>query len=240
MMDRLSHRQLNRATLHRQLLLRRAPRPARDAIEHLAGLQAQAPLAPYVGLWTRLAGFGHTDLEDLLTERTVVRAHLMRNTVHLVTASDYLSFRPLGQPEQDAIAAEGRRLLEFAAPAAHDVRVINPVSLSRPGRCHPRSFRLIFRPRASVTRRGTYGRGMDEKEIMAHIGDLIQTEHKLREQLAAGQLSSAREREQLKAAEDALDQCWDLLRQRRARREFGENPDEAIERPVGEVEGYMQ
>jgi Winged helix DNA-binding domain len=105
MMDRLSHRRLNRATLHRQLLLQRAPRPARDAIGHLAGLQAQAPLAPYVGLWTRLAGFGPADLEDLLTERTVVRAHLMRNTVHLVTASDYLSFRPLFQPLMDRALA---------------------------------------------------------------------------------------------------------------------------------------
>jgi hypothetical protein len=81
---------------------------------------------------------------------------------------------------------------------------------------------------------------MDDKEIMAHIGDLIQTEHKLREQLAEGQLTSAQEREQLKAAEEALDQCWDLLRQRRARQEFGENPNEAASRPVGEVEGYMQ
>jgi hypothetical protein len=81
---------------------------------------------------------------------------------------------------------------------------------------------------------------MDDKEIMAHIDDLIQTEHKLREQLAAGQLTSTREREQLKAAEEALDQCWDLLRQRRARSEFGENPNEATARPVGEVEGYMQ
>ncbi len=81
---------------------------------------------------------------------------------------------------------------------------------------------------------------MDDKEILAHIDDLIQTEHTLREQLAAGQLSSAQEREQLRAAEAALDQCWDLLRQRRARTEFGENPNEAIARPVGEVEGYMQ
>jgi hypothetical protein len=81
---------------------------------------------------------------------------------------------------------------------------------------------------------------MDDKEILAHIDDLIQTEHKLREQLAAGQLSSAKEREQLKAAEEALDRCWDLLRQRRARREFGENPNEAAARPVGEVERYMQ
>ena len=81
---------------------------------------------------------------------------------------------------------------------------------------------------------------MDDKEILAHIDDLIQTEHTLREQLAAGQLSSVQEREQLKAAEEALDQCWDLLRQRRARREFGENPNEANARPVSEVEGYMQ
>src|SRR5271167_968177 len=97
-MDRLDHLDLNRATLDRQLLLRRAALPAWNAIEHLAGLQAQAPLAPYVGLWTRLAGFGHEDLKDVLAERIVVRAHLMRNTVHLVTAEDYICFRPLFQP----------------------------------------------------------------------------------------------------------------------------------------------
>ena len=81
---------------------------------------------------------------------------------------------------------------------------------------------------------------MDDKEILARIGELIQTEHTLREQLTSGQLSGRQEREQLRAAEEALDQCWDLLRQRRARREFGENPDEAMARPVGEVEGYQQ
>ena len=81
---------------------------------------------------------------------------------------------------------------------------------------------------------------MDDKEILAHIDDLIQTEHKLREQLAAGQLSSTQEREELRTAEEALDQCWDLLRQRRARREFGENPNEVNTRPASEVEGYMQ
>jgi hypothetical protein len=81
---------------------------------------------------------------------------------------------------------------------------------------------------------------MDDKEIMAHIDELIQTEHQLRSQAATGELSSQEERERLRSAEEALDQCWDLLRQRRARREFGENPDEAIARPAGEVEGYMQ
>ena len=94
----LSLRALNRATLERQLLLRRAAMAPRQAVGHLAGLQAQAPLAPYVGLWTRLAGFRPQQLENLLTERAVVRAHLMRNTVHLLTAEDFVSFRPLLQP----------------------------------------------------------------------------------------------------------------------------------------------
>ncbi len=109
---RLSLRELNRATLERQLLLRREAQPALAAIRHLAGLQAQAPLAPYVGLQARLAGFGPGELKDLLTGRTVVRAHLMRNTVHLVTAADFVTFRPLLQPVLDrALAGNfGRRL----------------------------------------------------------------------------------------------------------------------------------
>jgi hypothetical protein len=81
---------------------------------------------------------------------------------------------------------------------------------------------------------------MDDKEILSHIGDLIQTEHELRAKLAAGELSSDDERDQLTSAEAALDQCWDLLRQRRARREFGQSPEEAQVRPVGQVEGYRQ
>ena len=81
---------------------------------------------------------------------------------------------------------------------------------------------------------------MEDKEIMAHISELITAEHTLRQQLAAGELTGAQEREQLRSAEEALDQCWDLLRQRRARREFGENPGKATARPVSEVEGYQQ
>ena len=81
---------------------------------------------------------------------------------------------------------------------------------------------------------------MDDKEILGHIDELIQTEHELRAKLAAGELSSREEQARLRATEESLDQCWDLLRQRRARREFGENPDETAERPASEVEGYMQ
>jgi Protein of unknown function (DUF2630) len=81
---------------------------------------------------------------------------------------------------------------------------------------------------------------MDDKEILAHIDELIQTEHDLRTRLAAGEITSQAEHEQLAETEAALDQAWDLLRQRRARREFGENPDGAQVRPVSEVEGYRQ
>ena len=81
---------------------------------------------------------------------------------------------------------------------------------------------------------------MDDKEILGHIDELVRTEHDLRAKLAAGELSRPEEREQLRAAEEALDQCWDLLRQRRARREFGESPDESSARPAPEVEDYLQ
>jgi hypothetical protein len=81
---------------------------------------------------------------------------------------------------------------------------------------------------------------MNDKEILGHIDELIATEHDLRAKVANGELSTAAERDQLRSVEEALDQCWDLLRQRRARREFGESPGEAQVRPAGEVEDYMQ
>ncbi|TVZ07058.1 DUF2630 family protein [Trebonia kvetii] len=81
---------------------------------------------------------------------------------------------------------------------------------------------------------------MDDREIMSQISELITTEHDLRGQLARGELTSEQERERLRSAEEALDQCWDLLRQRRAKREFGESPEGAAVRSVSEVEGYQQ
>jgi hypothetical protein len=81
---------------------------------------------------------------------------------------------------------------------------------------------------------------MDDKDIMSRISELIDTEHDLRDQLQRGELSSEQERERLRSAEEALDQCWDLLRQRRAKRQYGENPNNAAARAVSEVEGYQQ
>ncbi|WP_068898012.1 winged helix DNA-binding domain-containing protein [Planomonospora sphaerica] len=89
----LGTRALNRATLARQLLLDRADMPVRDAVAHLGGLQAQEPQEPFVGLWTRLRAFDPAALSGLLVGRSVVRTHLMRRTVHLLTAEDALAWR---------------------------------------------------------------------------------------------------------------------------------------------------
>ncbi len=91
-------RALNRALLARQLLLERRDAGAFDAVRHLVGVQAQEPLEPYAGLWSRLRGFAPGELVELLRSRRLVRTHLMRRTMHLVTADDAVALRALHQP----------------------------------------------------------------------------------------------------------------------------------------------
>ena len=81
---------------------------------------------------------------------------------------------------------------------------------------------------------------MDDKQILHRITELVDEEHQLRTRVQHGQLDSADETTRLRSLEEELDQCWDLLRQRRAAREFGTDPEGAKARPVGEVEGYVQ
>jgi hypothetical protein len=88
----LTLRELNRATLARQLLLERRPLSVPKAIERLAGLQAQWPPSPYVALWSRLEGFERERLTRALLRRQVVKATAMRITLHLLSASDYILF----------------------------------------------------------------------------------------------------------------------------------------------------
>lgn len=108
----LGQRALNRALLERQLLLRRVDIPVAEAVEHFLGLQAQAPMPPYFGLWSRLEGFDPHELGRMLADREAVRLTLMRGTVHLVTVRDALVLRPLMQPviERSHNGAFGRRM----------------------------------------------------------------------------------------------------------------------------------
>ena len=94
----LTLRELNRATLARQLLLERVSLTPLEALEHLVALQGQVSNAPYVGLWTRLLAFRRADLSLLLEQRQVVRASSLRVTLHLLRAEDYLRIHPLLQP----------------------------------------------------------------------------------------------------------------------------------------------
>jgi len=89
----LTLRELNRATLARQLLLKRKRLSPTAMIEHLVGMQAQSPQAPYIGIWTRATSFRRASLERLLAQRAVLRATMMRGTLHFVTARDYAVFR---------------------------------------------------------------------------------------------------------------------------------------------------
>ncbi|ACQ81612.1 conserved hypothetical protein [Beutenbergia cavernae DSM 12333] len=94
-MTTLDARTLNRATLDRQWLLARQDRTALDAIAHLVGIQAQEPLEPYTGLWSRLAAFAPADLAGLLERKEAARALMMRRTLHLLAADDVRGLRPL-------------------------------------------------------------------------------------------------------------------------------------------------
>ncbi len=154
----LGPRELNRATLERQMLLRRRKLSAVEAIEHLVSMQAQAPAPPYVGLCTRLEDFHPDELARLILERRAVRIALMRNTVHLASARDCLALRPLMQPVFDrtlystranrahlegidieALVAAGRALLEERPRTAKELGELlqeqwperDPASLAR-------------------------------------------------------------------------------------------------------------
>jgi hypothetical protein len=159
------------------MLLRRWKLSAAEAIEHLVGMQAQAPYPPYIGLWTRLEDFRPDELARLITDRRAVRIALMRNTVHLVTARDALTLRPLMQPIFDralyanrdhraglegmdiqALVATGRALLEERPRTAKELGMLlqerwperDPATLAR-------AIRHLV-PLVQVPPRGVWGR----------------------------------------------------------------------------------
>lgn len=136
----LGRRALNRALLARQMLLERRATTVLDAIEHLVGMQSQAPGPPHAGLWSRLADFAFDQVGELMTDRRALRIVLMRGTLHLVSARDARALRPLtqvildnhvktraadlGGVDLDAVAAEARRLLEDEPRTDKELRTL--------------------------------------------------------------------------------------------------------------------
>jgi hypothetical protein len=148
-----------------------------DALTHLVGMQAQAPLSPYVGLWARLQRFRADDLAELLTNRSAVRIALMRSTIHLVTAEDCLALRPVLQSSLEQFlqsSAHARRLvgvdrtvLKASARALLEARPmtlahLGPLLSKRFGGRPPEDLAYAVRalvPLVQIPPRGVWGRG---------------------------------------------------------------------------------
>jgi hypothetical protein len=174
-MTLLRTRALNRATLERQLLLRRWDLTVPQTLERLVGLQAQTPHTWYVGLWTRLVGYTSEPTADLLREAGAVRIALMRSTIHLVTAADCLWLRPLVEPviERSTLGTFGRDLVgvdrtELAA-AGRELLADQPMTFGELGRAlvqrwpdrNPAALAQAVRasvPLVQVPPRGLWGR----------------------------------------------------------------------------------
>ena len=121
----LTLRELNRATLARQLLLERKKLSPLAAIERVAGLQAQWPPSPYIGLWSRVAGFKREALERAVRRGDVLKPTVMRGTLHLVTARDYALFYAA---LRDMPAWFQAHHLEHARAILADARALAPLT----------------------------------------------------------------------------------------------------------------
>lgn len=121
MPDTLTDRQLNRATLARQWMLERADVSIPDAIAALLGLQAQTSNGPYQGLWNRIRNFRHEDMTAMIADKSLLRATTMRTTLHLHTAADMRSMRPVMQAVLDRSWSStfGRRAAGADLDAVH-------------------------------------------------------------------------------------------------------------------------
>ena len=171
----LTQRDLNRATLARQHLLARTSMPALAMIEHLAGMQAQIPRDPYIGLWSRLEGFQAEDLADLLATRQATRAAFMRSTIHLTSAADAAMLfslleafqyqrtmtgtpfgKRLGELDHDALRRVAREIVEEAPRSTAE---LGPLLAERfPGHDAEAMAMVVtrFLPMVQVTPRGLW------------------------------------------------------------------------------------
>jgi hypothetical protein len=136
----LGERELNRATLARQLLLARERLPVGRAVERLCALQAQYSPSPYIALWSRLEGFRRDDLTRALERGQVVKATLFRLTLHLFSGRDYLAFAGLWVPAQRS------QFGPAVDPAAVDALARRAARLARSGEVTYEQLHELARP----------------------------------------------------------------------------------------------
>ncbi|MFF8092658.1 winged helix DNA-binding domain-containing protein [Streptomyces sp. NPDC016675] len=170
----LDIRALNRATLARQLLLRRASMPAEAAVAHLVGLQAQNVKPPYHALAARLDGFTPEDLSAAMADRRVARLVTLRSTIHTHTADDCLTLRPLVQAARDRELGNFRKGLvgvdldrlaglarELVEAEPRTMGQLREALLARWPDADPQALAVAARcrlPLVQVTPRGLWGR----------------------------------------------------------------------------------
>lgn len=145
----LSLRELNRATLARQLLLRRKRLSATRAIERLAAVQAQWPPSPYVGLWSRVEDFRADRLVRAVEQRRVVKATLMRTTLHLVSARDFLAYAGIYSERRIAELRRQLAALGEEADFAEDARRLAALAAEEP-RTRPELLAALGRPKLRI------------------------------------------------------------------------------------------
>ena len=187
----LGRRVLNRALLARQLLLERVDEEPLEVVEQLVGMQAQVPLDPYVGLWSRVAGFDPELFGRELLERRAVRMTLMRSTIHLVSSTDAGRIRPLMQPMLERafasspfarnlsgvdvarVVARGRELLEAEPmPLTRLREVLGNEWPDYDANSLAYAVRYLL-PLVQVTPRGVWGKAMQPTltTLSAWLGD---------------------------------------------------------------------
>jgi hypothetical protein len=126
---RLTERQLNRATLARQVLLERERMPVVDAVRRILAIQAQEPPSPFIALWNRIDGFDPADLDRALSKQQIVKATLMRITLHAVAADDYPAIHEAMQQTLRGARLNDRRFRSENVPI-DDVEALVPDVLS--------------------------------------------------------------------------------------------------------------
>jgi hypothetical protein len=123
----LTERELNRATLARQLLLERTRAPVPEVARRIVAIQAQEPASPYLALWSRIAGFAPADLDAAFTQRTIVKSSLLRLTLHAVHADDHPAFHSAMLPSLRASRLRDRRFTDTGLAAEELDRLLPDV-----------------------------------------------------------------------------------------------------------------